>query len=47
MAIWRRLESWLSWFPWYRRQAMTSIRSPLDLPLAGRISGSHTPLPPF
>src|SRR5215469_10207343 len=20
MAIWRRLESWLSWFPWYRRQ---------------------------
>ena len=21
MAIWRRLESWLSWFPWYRRKA--------------------------
>src|SRR5919108_6467250 len=21
MAIWRRLESLLSWFPWYRRQA--------------------------
>src|SRR5215469_2463913 len=21
MTIWRRLESWLSWFPWYRRQA--------------------------
>ena len=21
MAIWRRLQSWLSWFPWYRRQA--------------------------
>lgn len=21
MAIWRRLESWLSWFPWYRRRA--------------------------
>jgi hypothetical protein len=21
MAIWRRHESWLSWFPWYRRQA--------------------------
>ena len=21
MAIWRRLGSWLSWFPWYRRQA--------------------------
>jgi|SRR5215472_5567048 len=21
MAIWRRLESWLSWFPWYHRQA--------------------------
>jgi predicted permease len=21
MAIWSRLESWLSWFPWYRRQA--------------------------
>ena len=20
MAIWRRLQSWLSWFPWYRRQ---------------------------
>ena len=20
MGIWRRLESWLSWFPWYRRQ---------------------------
>ena len=21
MAVWRRLESWLSWFPWYRRRA--------------------------
>ena len=21
MAIWRSLESWLSWFPWYRRRA--------------------------
>ena len=21
MGIWRRLESWLSWFPWYHRQA--------------------------
>ena len=21
MAAWRRLESWLSWFPWYRRKA--------------------------
>jgi predicted permease len=21
MAVWRRLESWLSWFPWYRRKA--------------------------
>ena len=21
MAIWRNLQSWLSWFPWYRRQA--------------------------
>jgi putative ABC transport system permease protein len=24
MAIWRRLQSWLSWFPWYRRQARES-----------------------
>ncbi len=21
MGVWRRLESWLSWFPWYRRRA--------------------------
>ena len=36
MAIWRRLESWLSWFPWYRRQARDAdlareLRDHLDL----------------
>src|SRR5215469_11188644 len=36
MAIWRRLESWLSWFPWYRRQERDAdlaheLRDHLDL----------------
>src|SRR5215472_6306975 len=36
MAIWRRLESWLFWFPWYRRQARDAdlareLRDHLDL----------------
>jgi macrolide transport system ATP-binding/permease protein len=36
MAIWRRLESWLSWLPWYRRQAREAdlareLRDHLDL----------------
>ena len=36
MAIWRRLGSWLSWFPWYRRQAREAdlereLRDYLDL----------------
>ena len=36
MAIWRRLESWLSWFPWYRRHARDAdlareLRDHLDL----------------
>jgi predicted permease len=36
MGIWRRLESWLSWFPWYRRQARDAdlareLRDHLDL----------------
>src|SRR5579859_6146357 len=36
MAIWRRLESWLCWLPWYRRQTRDSdlareLRDHLDL----------------
>ena len=36
MAIWRSLGSWLSWFPWYRRQAREAdlereLRDHLDL----------------
>lgn len=36
MAVWRRLESWLSWFPWYRRQTREAdlareLRDHLDL----------------
>jgi putative ABC transport system permease protein len=36
MAVWRRLESWLSWFPWYRREARDAdlereLRDHLDL----------------
>ena len=36
MTIWRRLESWLSWFPWYRRRARDAelareLRDHLDL----------------
>jgi predicted permease len=36
MAIWRTLGSWLSWFPWYRRQAREAdlereLRDHLDL----------------
>jgi predicted permease len=36
MAIWRNLESWLSWFPWYRRQTRDAdlaceLRDHLDL----------------
>src|SRR5215469_12316230 len=36
MTIWRRLESWLSWFPWYRRQARDAdlareLRDDVDL----------------
>src|SRR5579859_1846205 len=36
MAIWRRLESWLCWLPWYRRQTRDAdlareLRDHLDL----------------
>ena len=36
MAVWRRLVSWLSWFPWYRRHAREAdlereLRSHLEL----------------
>ena len=36
MAIWRSLESWLSWLPWYRRRARDAdlareLRDHLDL----------------
>ena len=47
MAIWRRLESWLSWFPWYRRRTRDAelqreLRNHVDL----EVEEQRTGLPP-
>lgn len=44
MTIWRKLESWLSWFPWYRRTAREAelereLRDHLDLEAEERRAG--------
>src|SRR5215471_14522263 len=48
MAIWRRLESWLSWFPWYRRQERDAdlareLRDHLDLEADERRAAGLSP----
>src|SRR5215470_15447497 len=48
MAIWRRLESWLSWLPWYRRQARDAdlareLRDHLDLEADERRAAGLSP----
>src|SRR5579863_10136331 len=48
MAIWRRLDSWLSWFPWYRRQAREAdldreLRNHLELEMDEQQSAGLSP----
>jgi hypothetical protein len=48
MAIWRSLGSWLSWFPWYRRQAREAdlereLRDHLDLEVEDQKAAGLSP----
>ncbi len=48
MAIWRRLQSWLPWFPWYRRRAREAdlereLRDHLELEAEEQRAGGLSP----